>query len=140
MGLFRSRQRWDKIYQIDQRAGGMRLPWSSCFGFGKSPGLLFLDAAETMSKLQKGDADTLDQSRSYIKKLEGHRRLWQPILPVVRYASRAGYHSRRTACNSVTKSGCYGVLSSITIVISTFLVFGRLSAMSRWVQAPGRLE
>src|SRR3954449_11697731 len=56
MGLFRSRQRWDEIYQINQRTRGMRFVLAMLFWLWGIAGfaVIIFDAADTMSKLQTG--------------------------------------------------------------------------------------
>jgi uncharacterized membrane protein YhaH (DUF805 family) len=56
MGLFRSRQKWDEVYQINSRTSGARFLLAMLFWLWGIVGfvLILLDAAETMSKLQTG--------------------------------------------------------------------------------------
>jgi uncharacterized membrane protein YhaH (DUF805 family) len=56
MGLFRSRQKWDEVYQIDSRTSGARFLLAILFWLWGIAGffLIIVDAAETMSKLQTG--------------------------------------------------------------------------------------
>jgi hypothetical protein len=56
MGLFRSRQKWDEVYQINSRTNGARLLLAMLFWLWGIVGfvMILFDAAETMSKLQTG--------------------------------------------------------------------------------------